>query len=128
MLRLYDYLESGNGYKVRLLLAQLGRPYELVEIDILKGESRTAEFLARNPVGKIPVLELDDGTCLAESNAVGHEDRVLFPLVCIVEGVDPLARVESGVVDGILNLRVQLVVIGDVIATYVETPPQVVTL
>ncbi len=69
-MRLYDFGDSGNGYKVRLLLAQLGRPYELVPIDILKGESRTAEFLARNPAGKIPVLELDDGTCLAESNAI----------------------------------------------------------
>ena len=70
MLRLYDYLESGNGYKVRLLLAQLGLPYERVELDILKGETRTPEFLARNPNGRIPVLELEDGTCLAESNAI----------------------------------------------------------
>ena len=70
VLRLYDYLESGNGYKVRLLLAQLGVPFQRVELDILKGESRTLEHLARNPNGRIPVLELDDGTCLAESNAI----------------------------------------------------------
>jgi glutathione S-transferase len=70
VLRLYDYLESGNGYKVRLLLRQLGVPFERVEVDILRGGSRTAEFLRRNPNGRIPVLELEDGTCLAESNAI----------------------------------------------------------
>jgi glutathione S-transferase len=70
MLRLYDNLESGNGYKVRLLLRQLGLPFQRIELDILKGETRTPEFLARNPNGRIPVLELEDGTCLAESNAI----------------------------------------------------------
>jgi glutathione S-transferase len=68
--RLYDYLDSGNGYKVRLLLSHLGASYELVEVDILKGETRTAEFLARNPNGKIPVLETDSGEFLWESNAI----------------------------------------------------------
>ncbi len=68
--RLYDYLESGNGYKVRLLLAQLGLPIERVELDILRGETRTPGFLAKNPNGRIPLLELEDGTHLAESNAI----------------------------------------------------------
>jgi glutathione S-transferase len=67
---LYDYLDSGNGYKVRLLLAQLRRRYRFVERDIMTGETHTPEFLAKNPNGKIPTLELDDGTCLAESNAI----------------------------------------------------------
>ena len=70
MLRLYDNRTSGNGYKPRLLLAHLGIDYEHVEIDILNGESRTPAFLAKNPNGRIPVLELDDGGCLAESNAI----------------------------------------------------------
>jgi glutathione S-transferase len=70
MLRLYDYLESGNGYKVRLLLRQLGVPFERIEVDILHGASRTPEFLRRNANGRIPVLELEDGTALAESNAI----------------------------------------------------------
>jgi glutathione S-transferase len=70
VLRLYDYLESGNAYKVRLLLHQLGVPFERVDVDILKGESRTPAFLERNPNGRIPLLELEDGTCLAESNAI----------------------------------------------------------
>jgi glutathione S-transferase len=67
---LYDYLDSGNGFKIRLLLAQLGRAYRWVELDILTSETRTPEFLAKNPNGRIPTLELDDGTCLAESNAI----------------------------------------------------------
>ncbi len=70
MLRLFDYSDSGNGYKVRLLLHQLERPFELVEVDILKGESRTPAFLARNPNGRIPTLELDSGEFLPESNAI----------------------------------------------------------
>lgn len=67
---LYDYLDSGNGYKVRLLLAHLQKHYRWVELDILANETRTPEFLARNPNGRIPALELEDGTCIAESNAI----------------------------------------------------------
>src|SRR5947199_10757408 len=70
MLTLYDYLPSGNGYKVRLLLSQLGIRFRLVETDILKGETRTPEFRAINPNGRIPVLELEDGRRLAESDAI----------------------------------------------------------
>ena len=70
MLTLYDYLDSGNGYKIRLLLAQLQRPYRYVELDILRGETRTPQFLAINPNGRIPVLQLDDGRHLAESDAI----------------------------------------------------------
>jgi glutathione S-transferase len=69
-MRLFDYLDSGNGYKVRLLLAQLGIACEWTEVDILSGGTRTAEFLRRNPNGRIPTLQLDDGTHLAESNAI----------------------------------------------------------
>jgi glutathione S-transferase len=69
-MRLYDYLSSGNGYKVRLVLHQLRIPFELVLLDIVKGETRTPAFLAKNPNGRIPTLELDDGTCLAESGAI----------------------------------------------------------
>ena len=70
MLTLYDYLESGNGYKCRLLLAQLGLPFRLVLKDILTGETRTEEFLRLNPHGRIPVLVLEDGRALAESGAI----------------------------------------------------------
>jgi glutathione S-transferase len=70
MLKLYEYAFSGNCYKIRLLLNQLDIAYERVPTDILKGESRTPEFLAMNPVGKIPVLEIKPGQYLAESNAI----------------------------------------------------------
>ena len=70
MLKLYDYLESGNGYKVRLLLHQLDVPYQRVELDITRGETRTPDFLSLNRNGRIPLLVLDDGTALAESNAI----------------------------------------------------------
>jgi glutathione S-transferase len=70
MLRLYDHLFSGNGYKVRLLLTQLGTPFERIEMDIDRAETRTPEFLAKNPNGRIPVLEVEPGKYLAESNAI----------------------------------------------------------
>jgi glutathione S-transferase len=68
-MKLYDSAISGNSYKVRLLLSQLGIPCTIVPIDILKGESRTAEFLKINPNGRTPVLD-DNGFVLAESNAI----------------------------------------------------------
>jgi len=69
-IRLYDFPDSGNGYKVRLLLTQLGIAFEYVTVDILAGETRTPEFLAINPNGRIPTVILNDGTVLAESNAI----------------------------------------------------------
>ncbi len=70
MLRLYNFLPSGNCYKIRLLLTQLGIPFETIEVDILNGETRTPEFLAKNPNGRVPVLETQSGQLLAESNAI----------------------------------------------------------
>jgi glutathione S-transferase len=69
-MHLFDNLDSGNGYKVRLLLAQLGLDYRWTNLDTDAGATRTPEFLKRNPNGRIPTLELDDGTNLAESNAI----------------------------------------------------------
>lgn len=69
-MRLYDYWESGNCYKVRLLLNQLGMPFERVAVDILQGETRQPDFLARNPNHRVPLVEWPDGRCLAESNAI----------------------------------------------------------
>ena len=68
--RLYDYLPSGNGYKVRLVLRELGLPHELVEVDILQGGSRTPEFLAKSPNGRIPLLEIPGRGFLSESHAI----------------------------------------------------------
>jgi glutathione S-transferase len=67
---LYSMQRSGNSYKVRLALARLGMPYHQVEVDILKGESHTPEFLAMNPSGQVPLLEVAPGRYLAESNAI----------------------------------------------------------
>lgn len=70
MYTLYEMADSGNCYKVRLLLNQLDIDYERVATDILQGESRTKQFLALNPNGKVPLLVLPDGKPLAESNAM----------------------------------------------------------
>jgi len=70
MYRLYDYLPSGNGYKCRLTLKLLELPYELIEVDILAGGSRSPEFLAKNPNGRIPLLEIPGKGFLAESHAI----------------------------------------------------------
>jgi glutathione S-transferase len=70
MYTLYSMQRSGNSYKVRMALAILGIPYRLVEIDILRGESRTPEFLIKNPSGQVPLLEVAPGRYLAESNAI----------------------------------------------------------
>ena len=67
---LYSMQRSGNSYKVRLALAHLGLQYRLVEVDILKGESHTPEFLLKNPSGQVPLLEVAPGRHLAESNAI----------------------------------------------------------
>ncbi|MFC4861090.1 glutathione S-transferase family protein [Pseudomonas sp. MAHUQ-62] len=70
MYKVYGDYKSGNCYKVKLILNLLGLPYQWVPVDILKGETESPEFLEKNPNGKIPVLELEDGTTLWESNAI----------------------------------------------------------
>src|ERR1700741_1482323 len=70
MYKLYSMQRSGNSYKVRLALALLNAPYHAIEIDILRGESRTPDFLAKNPSGQVPLLEVGDSRFLAESNAI----------------------------------------------------------
>jgi glutathione S-transferase len=70
MFTLYSMQRSGNSYKARLALAQLGIPYRLIEVDILKGESHTPEFLLKNPNGQVPLLEVAPSRYLAESNAI----------------------------------------------------------
>lgn len=82
MLKVYGTSSSGNCYKIKLLLEQLGRPYEWKEIDIMQGSTRTADFLAMNPNGKVPTLEIEPGVFLSESNAILHyiaEDTAFLP-------------------------------------------------
>lgn len=70
MLTLYEQHTSGNCYKVRLLLAHLGRPFRTVEVSARDGTTRKPEFLAMNPIGRVPMIVLEDGRFLAESNAI----------------------------------------------------------
>ncbi|MDX8534412.1 glutathione S-transferase family protein [Mesorhizobium sp. VK25A] len=77
MLTLYDYLPSQNAWKIRVLLGLLGIAYETRIISIFEGESRTEAFLKLNPAGAVPVLAVENGQAIAESNAI---------LVCVAEG------------------------------------------
>ena len=70
MYRVYGMAESGNCHKVRVTLDMLSQPYQWTETDMFKGATRSPEFLAMNPNGKIPVLEIEPGTYLPESNAI----------------------------------------------------------
>ena len=82
MLKVYGDVFSGNCYKVKLLLHYLDVPYEWVPIDIMNKESRTPEFLAKNPNGRIPLIEYENGEYLAESNAILFylsEDTAFLP-------------------------------------------------
>jgi len=81
VLRLHDFGPSANCYKVRLLLAQLGLAYERVPVDIFAGDSQTDAYRAKNPAGRTPVLELENGETLAESGAI---------LLYLAEGTDLL--------------------------------------
>jgi glutathione S-transferase len=69
-MKLYEHAASGNCLKCRLLLRQLELPYESVTVDLFRGETRTAEHFARNPDGRVPVLETDAGEMIAESGAI----------------------------------------------------------
>lgn len=69
-MKLYDYPGSQNAWKVRQLCAQLSIEFETEWLSIFEGESHTDAFYTRNPMGAVPVLELDDGRCIAESNAI----------------------------------------------------------
>jgi glutathione S-transferase len=70
MITIYGMRASGNCYKLQLLLDQLGREYRWVDVDSAHGETRTSAYLAKNPNGKVPLLELEDGRRLAESDAI----------------------------------------------------------
>jgi len=70
MITVYGYSPSGNCHKLLMLLSQLGRPFEWIETDSAHGATRSAEYLAKNPNGKVPMIELDDGRIMVESNAI----------------------------------------------------------
>ena len=69
-MKIYGDVQSGNCYKIKLLASILEIDHEWIEVDILANETQTVEFLSKNPNGKIPLLELEDGRCISESNAI----------------------------------------------------------
>ena len=70
MITVYGYSPSGNCHKLRMILGHLGRDYRWVETDSAHGATRTPEYLAKNPNGRVPMIELDDGRIMVESNAI----------------------------------------------------------
>jgi glutathione S-transferase len=81
-MKVYGDAQSGNCYKIQLVMALLDLPYEWIDVNILAGDTHTAAFLQKNPNGKIPTLELDDGRCLSESNDIINylaKDSSLIP-------------------------------------------------
>lgn len=78
-MKLYDYGTAPNPRKVRIFMAEKGLDYELVQVDMAKGEHKTPEFLKKNPSGKVPVLELDDGRHLSESIAICRYLEAVYP-------------------------------------------------
>jgi|tagenome__1003787_1003787.scaffolds.fasta_scaffold20847406_2 glutathione S-transferase len=101
-MKLYDYPASANCLKARILIAQLGLDVERVPVDLFAGETGSPEYLARNPAGRTPVLELDDGRTIPESNAI---------LLYLAEGSDllPADRVDLARVHGWLFFEQNLV-------------------
>ncbi len=70
MITVYGYSPSGNCHKLRMLLTQLGREFRWIETDSAHGATRTFDYLSKNPNGKVPMIELDDGRIMVESNAI----------------------------------------------------------
>ena len=78
-MKLYDYTGAPNPRRVKIFLAEKGVDVDIVNCDLTKGEHKSPEFLKKNPSGKIPVLELDDGRCLAESVAICRYIESIYP-------------------------------------------------
>jgi glutathione S-transferase len=92
-MKLYDLAGSPNTRRTRIFIAEKSADIEIVPIDMAKGEHSTPEFLAKNSLGKLPVLELDDGTCLSESVAICRYLETVYldpPLF----GTDPIERAQ----------------------------------
>ena len=81
VVKIYGDIQSGNCYKVKLLTSLIEIEHEWIEVDILANETQTDSFLTKNPNGKIPLLELEDGSCISESNAILHYLASNTPLI-----------------------------------------------
>ena len=78
-MKLYDLPASPNTRRVRIFIAEKNLEIEMIPIDMMSGENKTEEYLAKNPLGRMPLLELDDGTCIAESIAICRYLENEFP-------------------------------------------------
>ena len=90
-MKLHYFPVAPNPTKVRVYLAEKGLALEMVRVNLQEGEQRDPGFLAKNPMGKLPVLELDDGTTLSESLAIIEYLEELHPEPPLI-GTDPLSR------------------------------------
>ena len=93
MLKLYDNAFAPSPRRVRMFLAEKGLPFETIPVDIAAGDTASADFLAVNPLGELPVLELDDGTRLRESLAICRYLETMQPEPALL-GRDPRERAE----------------------------------
>jgi len=116
-MKLYEMTAAPNPRRVRIFLAEKGITVPLVQIDMRKGEHKAPEFLKKNPSGKIPVLELDDGTCIAESVAICRYFEALHPKPSLF-GATPkeLGRIEMA------NRQLELELLGQVGVSWVNGP------
>lgn len=90
-MKIYDAKTAPSPRRVRIFLAEKNIPMEYVQVDLLKGENISSPMRQKNPVGKIPILELDDGTCISEGGAICLYFEELFPEVNLL-GQDPLEK------------------------------------
>src|SRR5574341_1058180 len=90
-MKLYDYTHAPNPRKVRVYLAEKGITVPVHQVDLTKGEQRSPEFLKINPLGAVPVLELDDGARIPESLAIIEYFEELYPNPPLI-GTDPVSR------------------------------------
>jgi glutathione S-transferase len=104
-MKIYDFVGAPNPKKLRVYLAEKGLSIPTVGVNIVTGENRTPEFLAKNPMGGLPVLELDDGTCLSESLAIMEYLEELRPEPPMI-GTTPLERARVRSVERIVELGV----------------------
>jgi glutathione S-transferase len=117
-MKLYDFVGAPNPKRVRVYLAEKGMSIPTQQVNILSGENRTPEFLAKNPMGGLPVLELDDGTYLPESLAIMEYLEDLNPTPPMI-GTTPAERARVRALERIAELSI----LGRVAAIFQNTHP-----
>jgi glutathione S-transferase len=116
-MKLYDVTQAPNPRRVRVFLAEKGIDVPTVQVDMRAGEHKTPDFLRRNPSGKVPVLELDDGTCIGESVAICRYFEALQPAPPLF-GTEPaeIARIDM------VNRQIEFELLGPVGQAWVNGP------